>query len=132
MTFIEMNDLRQRLHALEQVKDQNDESMERDLRKRYESLIEDLKVSTIETKKEAGGIKRKVYDDVLQKINKAKSFAMRGRTPADISCEVMKEYGTKLDDEFLDGIRKENEKMRKEIAFMRVFRCISEKAVSCQ
>jgi hypothetical protein len=127
--FIELNTLRSRLQKLDQVRQRSCDDMERDIRGHYNVLLGDLHAAIERQKKAGAGVKRKVYDDVLSKINRAKNVALILRTAAEIEQDRVNQPGPRLDDQFLAGIRKGNEEMRREIMLTRICRCLNQTAV---
>jgi hypothetical protein len=127
--FMELNTLRHRLHKLHEIKALTEQNMEIDIREHFAKLLVDLGETTERQKQKAVGAKRRVYDNVLHKINRAKNVALRVRTSDQIEEDQTYGPGPKLDEAFLEGIRVGNAKMRKEIIALRLCRCLNEIAV---
>jgi hypothetical protein len=127
--FVELNTLRGRLQKLEYVRQRSSDDMERGLRCYYDRLLADLRAAIERQKKAGAGVKHKVYDDVLSKINRAKNVALVMRTAAEIEQDRANDTGPRLDGQFLDAIRRGNDEMRREIILTRLCRCLNQTAV---
>jgi hypothetical protein len=125
--LIEVNALRHRQRQLQDLRERVARAIARGLRTQYERLLSDLRGALARQQREAVGAKRKVYDDVLTKINRAKAVALTLRSPAEL--EAVGDAGPRLDQDFLARIRTANGEMRREITVGRVLRCMNAVAV---
>jgi hypothetical protein len=125
--FLELNGLRLRLQQIDDLRQRSAKSIEQDLRIYYNRFLADLRVAISRQKKRSEGAKRKVYDDVLLKINRAKTVALKLRSPAEL--ETVRDSEPLLDERFIVGIKESNDEIRREIVMRRICRCLNEVAV---
>lgn len=129
--FIQLNALKYRLYALGKIRVECEKAIECDWRVYYQKILQDIAAVTEATRKEGMGIKKRVCDYIQQKVTRARGVSTKleesGRIP-----DVVEEFGVSFDEEYLDGIRKESDKLRKEITIRRIIGCLSRRSLITQ
>ena len=130
--FIQLNILRNSVLSMKQKFVEEEHNIEKESRKEFITLIDDLKQQLFVRKNMFNGIKRDVYNEVFKKINEAKinatSINLKGDPNVDTD-EAMKRAEIEHQN-ILKRIEHQNDQMRKKIIMMKVMKRLDEVAVS--
>ena len=125
--ILELNGLADQQHMLLRTKAEREHFIEQGIRFEFDQLVADLKAQIAKRK----SLFREIQNDVYNEINCRIQAAKQVRLTADLSAPSTElAVSARTNGHLFEGIRKENEEMRKEILKLRICRCISEMANS--
>ena len=130
MKFLSLNKIYEQMKTDSKNQAMIEAQIEKGIREYYEQILADLQETREKVKATKELKRKKIFDKLSTRVTKVKNFTSSKKDNFNVSSDYAKEFENQIDEDFVTKVKNKNEKMRKQILMMRVFKCLNEIAVT--